>query len=299
VRNSGGTDLGVIRAFLVLCGAALCSVGTVRAEPPFSPHPWATFYALKRTEPIKIDGDLSEWQAVKGVRMAEEKFFFVGQGMSSARWKGPKDLSATFKLRWDSEHIYLAIEVTDDRVTEPNGSKVSSTETGSWDDDGVELMLDADGCGMPRYYIGDTLHHELHFVYSAKHPYVFDNFWKPVAGATAPTYKLPDGREEPLAYAGEVMAKNDVTARFAEPPYKGQFAFRRTPAGYNLELRLALPGAKMLAIHEGGHRIGFDLAINDNDAGGGTLKQQLHWSGVNDLFWRNCQFFGTLILLNQ
>jgi hypothetical protein len=55
----------------------------------------------------------------------------------------------------------------------------------------------------------------------------------------------------------------------------------------------------MVAINEGGHAIGFDLAINDNDAGTGPLKQQLHWSGINDLFWRNCRFFGTLILLNN
>jgi hypothetical protein len=55
----------------------------------------------------------------------------------------------------------------------------------------------------------------------------------------------------------------------------------------------------MVAINEGGHAIGFDLAINDNDAGTGPLKQQLHWSGINDLFWRNTKFFGTLILVNR
>ena len=169
-----------------------------RAEPPFSACPWATCYATKRTVPIKIDGDLSEWKEVPGVTMAEEKFFFVGQGMSSAKWKGPKDLSATFKLQWDSEFLYIAVEVTDDVVTEPHGSLVSGNDTGSWDDDGVEIMLDNDGCGMPRYYIGDTLHHEMHFVYSAKHPYVFDNFWKPQPGAPMPMFKLPDGHEEPL-----------------------------------------------------------------------------------------------------
>ncbi len=269
------------------------------AERPFAASPWATCYATRRAGPIKIDGDLSEWNEVRGITMTDEKFFFVGQGMSSARWKGPKDLSATFKLQWDSEFLYIAVDVTDDNVTEPHGSQVAGTDTGSWDDDGVEIMLDNDGCGMPRYYIGDPLHHEMHFVYSAKHPYVFDNFWKPEAGAPMPTFKLPDGREEPLAYPGETMAKNDITRRFADPPYKGQFAFRRTATGYALEIRLALPGARMVAINEGGRPIGFDLAVNDNDTGSGPLKQQLHWSGVNDLFWRNCQYFGTLILLNK
>lgn len=276
-----------------------CFGVAARGEPPFSACPWATCYATKRTVPIKIDGDLSEWKEVPGVKMAAEKFFFVGQGMSSAKWKGPKDLSATFKLQWDGEFLYIAVDVSDDEVTEPRGSLVSGNDTGSWDDDGVEIMLDNDGCGMPRYYVGDTLHHEMHFVYSAKHPYVFDNFWKPEPGAPRPMFKLPDGHEEPLAYPDEVMAKNDVTTRFAGPPWNGQFAFHRTATGYALEIRLALPGAKMVAINEGGRRIGFDLAVNDNDAGRGPLKQQLHWSGVNDLFWRNCQCFGTLILLNK
>src|SRR5450759_1855218 len=207
------------------------------AEPPcLGP----TYYATRRTTPIRIDGDLSEWAKVGGVSLDQEKFFFVGQGMSASKWRGPQDLSATFKVQWDEEYLYVAVEVTDDAVTEPHGSLAPRMDTGSWDDDGVELMFDNDGCGMPRYYIGDPLHHEFHFVYSAKHPFVFDNFWKPQPGAPAPEFVLPDGTKEPLAYPGEVMAKNDVTSRIASPPYNGAFAFRRTAKGYNLELRMSL-----------------------------------------------------------
>ena len=36
--------------------------------------------------PITIDGDLSDWESVKGFTMDQEKFFFVGQGMSSKTW---------------------------------------------------------------------------------------------------------------------------------------------------------------------------------------------------------------------
>ena len=264
-----------------------------------SPYPWATYYAIKRTQPITIDGDLSDWANVPGFTMAQEKFFFVGQGMSSAKWGGPKDLSATFRVQWDEKYLYLAIQVTDDKVTEPHGSLVAGTETGSWDDDGVEVMLDEDGCCATRYYIGDLIHHEFHFVYSARHPFVFDNFWKTEPGAPQAMFQLPDGTHEPLAFPGEVMAKNDITSVFSKPPYDGEFAFKRTDAGYNLEIRMALPGATMAAINEGGHPIGFDIAVNDNDLGSGPLKQQLHWSGMNGLFWRDTGLFGTLILLNR
>jgi len=282
--------------FAVLLYAAFPSA---RCAHAFSSNPWATYYAPKRARAISIDGDLSDWADIKGFTMAQEKFFFVGQGMSSAKWKGPADLSATFKLQWDEQYLYIGVEVTDDQVTEPHGSRVPGLETGSWDDDGVEIMLDNDGCGMPRYYVGDPMHHEFHFVYSATHPFVFDNFWKPQPGAPQPMFTLPDGTFEPLAYPGEVMVKHEITQEFSGPPYQGRFAFQRTPKGYNLEIRMALPGATMKAINEGGQAIGFDIAVNDNDTGAGPLKQQLHWSGVNDRFWRNTQFFGTLIFLNR
>lgn len=160
-------------------------------------------------------------------------------------------------------------------------------------------MFDNDGCGMSKYYIGDDLHHEFHFVYSKEKPFVFDNFWRPEPGAPQPMFKLPNGGEEPWAYPGEVLEKNDVTSRFSDPPYNGTYVFKRTDKGYTFELKMSLPGTKMVAINEGGHKIGFDVCINDNDSGEGPMKQQLHWSGMNGIFWRNCQFFGTLILINQ
>lgn len=265
----------------------------------FSPYPWATYYAAKKINPVKIDGDLTEWEGVKGFTMDQRKYFFIGQGMSSAKWKGTDDLSGNFKVVWDEQYIYVAVEVIDDKVTEPHGSLTEGTESGSWDDDGVEIMFDNDGCGATRYFVGDTLHHEFHFVYSNKSPFVFDNFWIPEPGAAQPMFKLPNGELEPLAYPDEVMQKNDVTEIFDQPPYKGEYKFKRTAKGYNLEIKMLLPGAKMAAINEGGHKIGFDIAFNDNDEGRGSLKQQLHWSGMNGLFWRNCQYFGTLILINR
>lgn len=264
-----------------------------------SPYSWATYYAPKRTQNIVIDGDLSDWDSVPGFTMDQEKFFYVGQGMSSKKWGGPKDLSATFKLVWDEHFIYIALHVVDDKVIEPYGSLAPTTDTGSWDDDSVELMFDNDGSNMSHYYIGDPMHHEFHFVYSAKHPLVFDNFWKFVPGAPQAMFKLPDGGEEPLAFPEEVLVKNEVTDKFSGAPYNGTFAFKRTSDGYNLELRMALPGAQMKPIDAGGHAIGFDIAVNDNDVGKGPSKQQLHWSGMNDLFWRDTKFFGTLILIGS
>jgi hypothetical protein len=182
-----------------------------------SPYPWATYYATKRTQPITIDGDLSDWASVPGFTMAQEKFFFVGQGMSSAKWGGPKDLSATFRVQWDEKYLYLAIQVTDDKVTEPHGSLVAGTETGSWDDDGVEVMLDEDGCCATRYYIGDLIHHEFHFVYSARHPFVFDNFWKAEPGAPQAMFNCPMARKSRLHFPGKSWRRMTSPASSLNP----------------------------------------------------------------------------------
>ena len=56
--------------------------------------------------------------------------------MSSAKWKDTEDVSATFKVQWDARYIYIAVEVTDDVVTEPHGAltkvqrRVPGTTTG-------------------------------------------------------------------------------------------------------------------------------------------------------------------------
>lgn len=266
---------------------------------PFSPYDWATYYALKKTQDIKIDGELGDWKEVKGFSLDQEKYFFVGQGMSSSKWKGMEDLYGNFKVQWDETYIYIAIEVWDDKVTPPHGSVLKDNTSGSWDDDGIEIMFDHDGCGKSRYYIGDTMHHEYHFVYDSKTPFIFDNFWVPDLNAPQPMFTLPNGDTEPLAYAGEKMAKNNVTDSFSSSPYYGNYRFKRTEKGYNLELKMKLQGTVMKPINKGGHKIGFDICINDNDEGKGPLKQQLHWSGMNGIFWRDCKYFGTLILLDN
>ena len=265
----------------------------------FSQYDWATYFASKKTQDIKIDGELEDWKEIKGFSLDQEKYFFVGQGMSSSKWKGVVDLYSNFKIQWDEEYIYFAIEVWDDKVTPPHGSLVKDNTSGPWDDDGIEIMFDNDGCGKSRYYIGDLMHHEYHFVFDGKTPFVFDNFWVPDLNAPQPMFTLPNGDKEPLAYPGETLLKNNVTESFSGSPYFGDYRFMRTEKGYNLELKMKLHGTLMKPINKGGHKIGFDICINDNDEGKGPLKQQLHWSGMNGIFWRDCKYFGTLILLDK
>ena len=61
--------------FIFLCST---NQNILKKDNVFSPYSWATYYAVKRTIPIMIDGDLSEWSDVRGVTMDQEIFFFAG-----------------------------------------------------------------------------------------------------------------------------------------------------------------------------------------------------------------------------
>lgn len=105
--------------------------------------------------------------------------------------------------------------------------------------------------------------------------------------------------QEPLAYAGETMSKKQCDGKLSSSPYYGNYRFKRTEKGYNLELKMKLHGTVMKPIDKGGHKIGFDICINDNDEGKDPLKQTVYWSGMNGIFWRDCKYFGTRVLLDK
>ncbi len=63
--------------------------------------------------PIRIDGNLGEWQNAERVEMARS-----GQ-IRNKEWGGVLDLSGHFALQWDTENLYLACEVQDDILYQP------------------------------------------------------------------------------------------------------------------------------------------------------------------------------------
>lgn len=146
---------------------------------------------------------------------------------------------------------------------------------------------------MAHHYIGDSRHDEFHFVHSAKRPNVFGNFWRYSPGAPQPMFTLPDGRKKPL----RTRKWRRTISRRSSPPGHTTLPLHSNALLTDTIWKFArlFPVHKMRPIYDGGHAIGFDIAVNDNDEGG-PLKQQLHWSGMNDLYWRDTKFFGTLIL---
>ena len=94
-----------------------------------------TLTASEATQPITIDGDLFEWGEIASAPTVEAKENVVyGQGA----WRGKSDLSFKTALRWDSDALYLAFVVFDDRVVQ------AKTGKDLWEGDHVELWLDMD-----------------------------------------------------------------------------------------------------------------------------------------------------------
>ena len=81
-----------------------------------------TIYASRVADgAITIDGDLRDWAGHEKSRCYQDVAFadrngeeVVFESFGSGKWFGRDDFSVRFMLRWDSRHLYLAAEATDD-----------------------------------------------------------------------------------------------------------------------------------------------------------------------------------------
>jgi hypothetical protein len=95
-------------------------------------YPLATGGTLRcvslTTSPV-IDGQLSDWPAAESIELTRyTAYTFVGTINDT------NDLSGLIRSGWDDQHVYFAIQVTDDILV--------ADSTDVWRDDGVEIGLD-------------------------------------------------------------------------------------------------------------------------------------------------------------
>ena len=84
--------------------------------------------------PVKIDGDLSEWQ--EALPMHLSRLEQASREPMQYEWAGPADLSATILTMWDEGHLYLAVRATDDSFCqEHTGSSI-------WQGDSFQFAID-------------------------------------------------------------------------------------------------------------------------------------------------------------
>jgi hypothetical protein len=88
---------------------------------------------LKPDPPFAVDGELSDWAAVPNPTSLNQAGQVVW-GRNS--WQSPQDLSGVAHIAWREDHLFLAADVTDDKVCQ------TQRGYGIWQGDHIELFLD-------------------------------------------------------------------------------------------------------------------------------------------------------------
>lgn len=100
---------------------------TVTLERPIS-----GFAASKTETPITVDGTVheDEWEGAMSLVLNQ-------QSQTYGTWTGPEDLSATGKVKWDDDYLYVAVEVTDN-----THSMTQNNIVDAWAGDSLQISLD-------------------------------------------------------------------------------------------------------------------------------------------------------------
>jgi hypothetical protein len=186
--------------------------------------------------------------------------------MGNRTWKGPEDLSAKIYAMYDDNYLYVGAEVTDDIVvTHFDFPKMSYP----WDTDSMEIILDT-RINSEQGFDPPTPGLFRHLCLAENNPDIFSpEKWQggSAGGPTLPKPNLIPGAET---------------------------YFNLTSKGYNMICRIPLKNLKNIRV-EKGKKIGFDIAINDND--GTTYRKNQHiWAGFNqNQSWWDMGTIGALI----
>lgn len=208
--------------------------------------------AERIASPPAIDGDLGEWTS--DLFSANEVTFGAGSRT------GGSDLSAVYRLAWDSQALYIGLQVTDDRyVQEASGATL-------YRGDSAEILVDTNlgadfnssSLSSDDYQIGFSAGGDLQ------------------SGAGEAYRWFPASRSSSLSLV--------------------DLAARRTPSGYTLEIRL--PWAELEFTPSAGDQLGFVLSVSDNDQPN-TAEQQSLVSSVSTRVLADPTTWGTLLLTSD
>jgi hypothetical protein len=77
--------------------------------------------ARKATRPIRVDGNLDDWQGVEPAAVINTADNLVNDHHFGHQWKGPENLSATVWAAYDETNLMLAVRVRKDAVCGKDG----------------------------------------------------------------------------------------------------------------------------------------------------------------------------------
>jgi len=195
---------------------------------------------------VTLDGNLNEWGGAEFILVPHDK------GTVPA----PSDANASFKFAVlaDDKWLYVAIDVTDDVI--------KSGETDDWQDDSVEVYIDANHARTATYENDDA---------------------QITIGAGS---------------IGGDIQKPKITGSTGAADIGVQAAVVKKTGGWIVESAIPLKSTKWDIKPAVGKVIGFNVHFNDDDDGAGR-DHKLIWSDldVDDASWNNPARFGDLTFI--
>ncbi len=204
--------------------------------------------------PPSLDGSWKGWN--RADPMTIDRPSQIGRLLfGNQPWHGEKDLSASIFAMYDRTYLYVGASVTDDSVvTHWDFPRMGYP----WDTDCMEVVIDARDNSL-QGHDPPTPGTYRHLCLAEYRETDFSSLaWQ---GAGAPCLLKPN-----LVPGGETY-------------------FRRAQGGYTMIARFPLAGIQGI-VAKPGYKIGFDVAINDND-GTSFRKNQHIWAGYdqNQSWW--------------
>lgn len=174
--------------------------GRVAADAPV---PAMTVAKLSENEPIIVDGKLDEDAWKRAVSSGD----FVN--VATGRPATPAAIGGRAKLRWDDEHLYVAIEVQDRAVR--GGFPTDAVDPHLWERDTAEIMIDPDGDGDGRDYYEIQIGPQ-NLVFDSR----FDSYNQPRGGPAGPFghESWSSGVRSAVVVSGTMDDDSDVDAGY-------------------------------------------------------------------------------------
>jgi hypothetical protein len=217
------------------------------------------------SSPPSLDGTWKGWN--RSNPMLINKATQIGRLLfGNQPWKGEQDLSAKISAMYDDQYLYVGAAVTDDSlITHWDFPRMSYP----WDTDCMEVVLDA-RLNSTQGYDPPTPGLFRHLSMSEYRETDFSAEAWQGAGAGGPLLPKPN-----LVPGAETY-------------------FHRTKKGYTIIARYPFSSMKDIVARPGS-KIGFDVAINDND-GTNYRRNQHIWAGYNqNQSWWDMGTIGALI----
>lgn len=209
--------------------------------------------------PITLDGDFSDWRGANWTLVTPRNGTFDAEAAATT---DPLDLGFRFALCHDNSALYVAVEVTDDAVV-ADSTRRGGLEEPAWDDDAIEVFLDG-------------------------------NFNRAPDARDAKGAEKRFGGEFSLVSNGAATSQFSGFPRTFGQPKRWQGAVKRMGARtmrYEFRLDFRVLGGKIGA----GDTVGFTLAAQDDDDGGGR-DHSLYWRANSPHGWQNEAGWGAVYL---